>query len=149
MCMNANTCVMCTFICTYTFMQKLRNRIKQFQLEHVDWSAQRKERIKFVLSKGLEYVSSEESGDDDKILYRRPLMWLKKKYHKSLRHLDNIHYNSLSGKGKQMYRFREDGELSSRPPPLDAPRYLLQSANNTIASAGNDSLDSSISIEEN
>ena len=28
---------------------------------------------KFTLSKGIECVSSEESGDDDKTLYRRPL----------------------------------------------------------------------------
>ena len=36
----------------------------------MEWSEQRKERIKLILSKGIEYVSSEESGDDDdKTLY--------------------------------------------------------------------------------
>ena len=31
----------------------------------MEWSEQRKEHIKLILSKGIEYVSSEESGDDD------------------------------------------------------------------------------------
>lgn len=78
-----------------------------------------------MLSKGLDYVSSEDSGDDDQKIYRRPLPWLKNKYHKSLRQLDRFHYSSLSPRAKLMYRSREDGEPSAREPPDDVPEYLL------------------------
>ena len=82
-----------------------------------------KRTYKLILSKGVEYVSSEESGDDDdKTLYRRPFTWIKKK---SLRHLDRLHYNSLSTKGKQMYSSRQDGEPSTKLQPSDAPDFLI------------------------
>lgn len=83
---------------TTLFLQKLLNRQKQFQKCNLDWSSQRKERIEYILSKGLTYISSEESGDDEDgkpIYFRRPLEWLGKKYRKSLRSLDNLYYNSL------------------------------------------------------
>ena len=80
-----------------------------------------------MLSKGLDYVSSEESGDDDHKIYRRPLPWLKSKYHKSLRQLDKFYHDSLTPRAKLMYRSREDGEPSVREQPNDAPEYLLSS----------------------
>ena len=118
-------------------LQKLKNRMKQFENAPRGWSSQRKERIKELLSKGTECVSSEESGDE-KTLCRRPLMWIKRKYHKSLHHLDELHYGSLTKKGKQMYRTRVEGEPSDRPAPADFPDYLLATTNAGL----NDSLDS-------
>ena len=109
----------------------------------MEWSEQRKERIKLILSKGIEYVSSEESGDEgDKTLYRRPFTWMKKKYHKSLRQLDRLHYNSLSTKGKQMYRSRQDGEPSTKLQPSDAPDFLIS------ISGDDDQLNSSLNSED-
>ena len=69
-------------------------------------------------------MSSEESGEDEQVIYRRPLPWLKQKYHKSLRQLDKIHHNSLSPRAKLMYRMRVDGEPSTRSRPENAPEYL-------------------------
>lgn len=89
------------------------------------------------------YVSSEESGEEeDRPVYlRRPLTWLKPKYRKSLRHLDKIHYQSLSAKSKQVYRIRCDGVASQRSPPAGVPTYLLvedddDDLNSSIASNG-------------
>ena len=108
-------------------MQKLRTRLSLFHSEKCpNWSSQRKERIKYILSKGLDYVSSEDSGDDEKTISRRLLRWLKPKYHKSLRQLDKIDMNSLSPRAKRMYRKRIDGE-PAREPPSDAPEYVLSS----------------------
>jgi len=82
-----------------------------------------------MLSKGNVYISSEESGDDDvsgaKILTRRPLVWLKKKYQKSFSDLDKLHYESLSTKGKQMYLKRVTGAPSVRPQPSNIPSHFL------------------------
>ena len=109
-------------------MQKLQNRRKQFEAGvPPNWSSARKERVKLILSKGLPYVSSEESDNDgDFPLYRRrPLSWLRSKYSRSLRQLDDMHFKSLSPRSRQMYRKRTDGEQSQRLPPSDAPPFLL------------------------
>lgn len=82
-------------------MQKLQNRKKAFQTNNLDWSTVRKERVKYILTKGLSYVSSEDSGEDEEgkpLYFRRSLPWMKQKYRKSLRRLDNLYYNSLSSK---------------------------------------------------
>jgi hypothetical protein len=58
------------------------------------------ERVKYILSKGLQYMSSEESGEDEDgkpFYFRKSLPWLKQRYRKSLRRLDSMHYNSLTG----------------------------------------------------
>ena len=115
------------FYCYSYNLQKLQNRRKQFQKGIPDWSVTRKERIKFLLGEGLPYMSSEESGEEDErpVYFRRPLMWLKPKYRKSLHHLDKLHYQGLSAKSKQMYRVRSDGDASQRSPPSNVPSYLL------------------------
>lgn len=83
-----------------------------------NWSSARKSRIKQILDKGLDYVSSEDSGGDgDVTLYRRPLSWIKSKYANSLKALDKVYYDSLSAKSKGMVRKREDGLPSEREVP--------------------------------
>ena len=77
--------------------------------------------------------------EDDKTLYRRPFTWMKKKYHKSLRQLDRLHYNSLSTK---MYRSRQDGEPSTKLQPSDAPDFLIS------ISDDDDQLNSSLNSED-
>ena len=62
-------------------------------------------------------MSSEDSGDENTTLYRRPLPWMKSKYSNSMKLLDRIYYNGLSAKSKGMVRNREDGETSERPLP--------------------------------
>ena len=109
--------------------QKLKTRMSLFHSDNCPhWSSQRKEQIRFILSKGLDYVSSEDSEDDAMTIRRRPLKWLKTKYHKSLRQLDTIHMDSLSPRAKRMCRKRVDGEPSARPPPENAPDYILSSS---------------------
>lgn len=98
-----------------------------------------------MLSEGLSYISSEESGEEEDgrpVYIRRPLTLLKPKYHKSLRRLDTLYYESLAPKSKQMYRKRCDGEPSNRAHPMNAPRYLL------VEAADPDDLDSSITSSE-
>ena len=113
-------------------MQKLQNRRKQFEAGvPPNWSSARKERVKLILSKGLPYVSSEESDNDgDFPLYRRPLSWLRNKYSRSLRQIDDMHFKSLSPRSRQMYRKRTDGEQSQRLLPTDAPPFLLNQVDN-------------------
>ena len=112
----------------------------------MEWSEQRKEHVKLILSKGVEYVSSEESGDDDdKTLYRHPFTWMKRKYHKSLRQLDRLHYSSLSTKGKQMYRRRQDREPSTKLQPSDASDFLIST--NSTKSCCDDELNTSLNSE--
>lgn len=112
----------------FYILQKLRVRRALFSSGKCpQWSAQRKERIKAVLDEGLDYVSSEDSGEDEMTIYRRPLLWLKPKYHKSLRQLDKIHYDSLSTRARRMYRKRVDGEPSPRVQPVNAPEYITVS----------------------
>ena len=108
-------------------LQKLQNHCKQFQKGVPGWSSARKDRIKFILGEGLAYISSEDSGEEDErpVYIRRQLAWLKPKYRKSLRHLDKLHYQSLSAKSRQMCRVRCDGDPSQRSPPPGTQSYLL------------------------
>ena len=64
-----------------------------------------------------------ESNDED--LHRRPLIWLKKKYRKSLHDLDKLYYDQLTSKAKLMTRKRIDGASSDRPKPDNAPTHLI------------------------
>ncbi len=91
------------------------------------WNTRKKQRVDYMLSQCLTYMSSEESGDeDDTNLHRRKLPWLKSKYQRALRCLDNAHYNSLPATSKLKLRKRKDGdEPSDRSPPENAPAYLL------------------------
>ena len=121
--------------------QKLTNRQKVFlQYPPTTWSTTRKTRIKQILDMGLDYVSSEESGDDGIILYRRPLSWMKSKYSNSVKALDRIYYESLSTKSKAMFRKREVGEPSERPVPLQPLEFAVVSNNS-------ESLDTSTDFE--
>ena len=82
-----------------------------------------------MLSKGVCYISSEESDTDSdgrKTLRRKSLPWLKKKYAKSFRQLDDLHYSNLSTKSKHMTYTRIDSpETSVRKHPQDIPKHLL------------------------
>ena len=52
--------------------------------------------MKLILSKGVKYVSSEESAGEDDKTYRRPFTWIKKKY------LDNwIGYTTILCQARQ------------------------------------------------
>ena len=91
--------------------------------------------MKFLLSKGYTYLSSEESseepdetGNTQKILIRRPLPWLKKKYQKCFKDLDKLASSSLSAKSKHMTYRRRDGLQSERPMPADIPQQFVSSA---------------------
>ena len=74
-------------------------------------------------------MSSEESdtgSDERRILCRKTLPWLRKKYRKSLRKLDDLHYETLSTKSKHMIYVRvNSSDKSDRPHPQDIPKYLL------------------------
>ena len=85
--------------------------------------------MKEILDKGLDYMSSEKSGDDGVILYRRVLPWLKPKYSNSLKALDKVYYNTLSAKSKGMVRRREDGEASGRPVPSNPLQFAVMDEN--------------------
>ena len=78
-----------------------------------------------MLSQGTNYISSEDSESDDDMLHRRPLIWLKKKYRKSLHDLDKLYYNQLTKKAKLMTRKRTDGANSERAKPDNAPAQLI------------------------
>ena len=95
--------------------------------EPPSWSSAHKERVKLILSKGLAYVSSEESDNDGvlPVYQRRPLPWLRNKYRRSLRQLDEMHFKSLSPRSRQMYRERMDGASSERQPSSDVRPFLL------------------------
>lgn len=86
----------------------------------------------------MDYMSSEDSGDDEQVMYRRPLPWLKQKYRKSLRQLDKIHHDSLLPRAKLMYRRRVDGEPSTRSHPDNAPEILLNVNLNTSINSNSD-----------
>ena len=85
--------------------------------------------MKEILDKGLDYMSSEESGEDGVTLYRRGLPWLKRKYSNCLKTLDKVHYNGLSAKSKGMVKKREDGEASERPIPSDPLQFVVADEN--------------------
>ena len=122
-------------------IQKLLKRRNQFKTKVPgSWTQGRREAVQYMLSKQCTYMSSEESGEDDesKVLIRRPLTWLKSKYQRSLRELDQLSYKSLSSKGKQMYMKRIVGEPSCRPQPEGIPPQLL----------AEDSVTADTSIEE-
>ena len=93
------------------------------------WSTRRKNHVEYMLSKGICYISSEESdmdSDGKKTLRRKSLPWLKKKYAKSFRQLDDLHYSNLSMKSKHMMYTRIDSpERSVRKHPQDIPKPLL------------------------
>ena len=78
---------------------------------------------------GLDYISSEESGDDQITLYRRPLSWMKSKYSSSMKLLDQTYYESLSAKSKGMVRNREDGEPSQRLLPQNHLEFAVIAEN--------------------
>ena len=63
-------------------------------------------------------------------------------YHKSIRQLDRLHYNSLSNKGKQMYRIQQDGEPSTKLQPSDTPDFVIG------VSGDDDQLNSSVNSED-
>ena len=113
----------------YLFMQKFSNRRKAFCTPPARWSSERKRKVKEILDKGLDYMSSEESGDDGVTLHRRGLSWLKRKYSNCLKALDKVHYNGLSAKSKGMVKRREDGEASERPIPPDALQFAVVDEN--------------------
>ena len=133
------------------FFQKLANRCKALERYNPsEWSSQRRQRVTEILDQGLEYISSEESGDESAdervVLYTRPLPWLKSKYSNSLHLLDKIHFNSLSQKSKGMVRQWKTGEPSERSfsaKPLDVCVV------NDEENMENIPLDSSISGSEN
>ena len=85
-----------------------RNRRKAFEkyAQASKWSSLRKERMKLILRKGIDYMSFEDSNcdsdSDDTVrgLIRWPLPWLKSKYSNSLHHLEKLHYENLSNKFK-------------------------------------------------
>ena len=81
--------------------------------------------MKQILDVGLDYISSEESGEDNVTLYKHPLPWLKIKYVKCMKTLDTIHYNSLSTKSKRMVRKRENGESSQRSIPMQPLSFAV------------------------
>lgn len=115
------------FITTCTCLQKLSNRLKALQTPPSGWSEKRKDSIKKILASGLDYVSSEESGDDGVTLYRRKLPWMKPKYTRCLKTLDKIHFNTLSAKSKGMIRPREEGSPSERPIPESLLEFAIDS----------------------
>ena len=91
--------------------------------------------MQFLLSKGYTYLSSEESseepdeaGNNQKILIRRPLPWLKTKYKKCFKELDKLTASSQSAISKHMTYRRRDGLQSERPMPADIPHHFLSSA---------------------
>ena len=133
-----------------TSFQKLANRRKALERYNPSkWSSQRKQRVTEILDQGLEYISSEESGDESVdesvVLYTRPLPWLKSKYRNSLHLLDKIHFNSLSRKSKGMVRQRKIGEPSQRSLPAKPLDFCIVNDENIE----NIPLDSSISGSEN
>ena len=79
-----------------------------------------------MLSNGLMYISSDDSEDSEVCLYTRPLPWLKSKYEKSLHQLDELWYDGLSAKSKQMTCTRLRGSPSDRDEPSGAPDYLVK-----------------------
>ena len=116
-------------------VQKLNNRIKQFSVCVPDkWSAVQRKRIDYILAKGMAYISSEESGTDSdgrKVLHRKSLPWLRKKYRKSLQ-LDDMHFDNLSTKSKNMtYAGINSPDKSVRKQLDDIPDYLLAQRNNS------------------
>ena len=91
-----------------------------------------------ILKQGIDYVSSEESSDENTVLVRRPLPWLKPKYSNSLGMLDKIYYESLSKKSKGMVRQREEGEPSERPAPLNPLEYAVINDENVHSNSEQD-----------
>lgn len=81
-------------------------------------------------------MSSEESDtgtDGRKTLCKKSLPWLKRKYRKSLRELDQLHHANLSFKSKQMLYSRVNSAATSeREHPQDIPEYLLVQDENEI-----------------
>ena len=79
-------------------------------------------------------MSSEDSDtgtDGQRTLRRKSLPWLKRKYRKSLRELDQLHYDTLSVKSKQMLYSRVNSiSTSEREYPQDIPEYLLVQGEN-------------------
>ena len=102
----------------------------------------RKKCIEYMLSKEIRYISSEESDTDNdgrKILHQKSLpcilcIWLRQKYAKSFRQLDNLHYNNLSTKSKCMtYTQIYSPDRSVRQHPQDILKHLLvQNENNDM-----------------
>ena len=113
-------------------LQKLLNRRKAFCTPPARWSSERKRKVKEILDKGLDYMSSEESGDDGVTLYRQGLPWLKRKYSSCLKALDKVHYKGLSAKSKGMVKRREDGEASERPVPSDPLHFAVVDENEDL-----------------
>ena len=99
--------------------------------------------MKEILDEGLDYVSSEESGDEGVAIFTRPLVWLKSKYSTSLKKLDTIHYNGLSAKSKGMVRQRQCGEPSERPLPSKPLSFAV-----AIELEDQDSLNSSLNSDQ-
>lgn len=125
----------CSFLLSFSLFppKKLANRQKVFaKSPPTTWSTTRKTRIKQILDMGLDYISSEESGDDNIILYRRPLQWMKSKYSNSMKVLDKLHYKSLSTKSKAMFRKREVGEPSERPVPSQPLQFAIKSNSESL-----------------
>ena len=55
------------------------NRKKSLQNSELSLSRRKKKRIEHILSLGIDYVSSEDSGEEgDLTLHRRVLPWMKK-----------------------------------------------------------------------
>ena len=114
--------------CSFS-LQKFVNRRKAFYTPPARWSSEQKRKVKELLDKGLDYMSSEESGDNAVTLYRRRLPWLKWKYSNCLKAFDKVHFNSLSAKSKGMVKKREDGETSERSTSSDPPQFILTDEN--------------------
>jgi len=99
---------------------------------HITGQAEEKRMCVFLLSQGCTYLSSEESGDEtdnveSKILFRRPLPWLKKKYQKSLKELDHMGSSIQSAQSKRMTFKRQEGIPSNRPMPEGIPNEFIYS----------------------
>lgn len=71
-----------------------------------------------------EYMSSEESGDDDFII-QHPLPWRSQYVNKMFTKIDTYVINRKSSQAKRQMKLRKLGMPSTRSPPVDAPDWAV------------------------
>jgi len=82
------------------------------------------QRTKWLSVTKREYMSSEESGDDDLIVVH-PLKWRSEYVSKMFSKIDAYIINKKSSQAKRQMKQRRHGGPSTRPQPQDAPEWAI------------------------
>ena len=86
------------------------------------------QRTKWLTVAKREYISSEESGDDDGIVVH-PLPWRNDHVSKMFTKIDDYIKNKKSAQAKRQMKVRRLGAPSKRAPPANAPDWAVIQSN--------------------